>query len=202
MAGYARGGFAIEFDEFGIDALNHEENAGWRYQGIITDTVTYENHETRIDPDRFKGMAGAFLRTVIESNPLRTVLLRKQLDAILGVAQIDDFARPFLAVAPFLKHFGFREESEYRIVALCNRRTKSDPGDKRAIKEIRFRARADGNVIPYIALYEGLRKALPIKSVIIGPHAQQENQRLAVELLFERYGIEANVRVSNTPFRE
>ena|SRR5258708_29531485 len=33
---YALGGFAIEFDEIEIDELNKEENAGWRYQGIIT----------------------------------------------------------------------------------------------------------------------------------------------------------------------
>jgi hypothetical protein len=191
---YARGGFAIEFDEFGIDELNKEETAGWRYHGMITNTVAYENHEARVKPEKFKGMAGAFLRTILPSSP--------QLNEILGAASIDEFGRSFLSVAPFLKHFGFKEEAEYRIVALCNRPTKSDRGEKRAIKEIRFRSRQDGNVIPYIALYEGLRKPLPIKSVIVGPHAQQENQRVAVELLLERYGINARVRVSGTPFRE
>jgi hypothetical protein len=191
---YARGGFAIEFDEFGIDELNKEETAGWRYQGMITNTVAYENHEARVKPEQFKGMAGTFLRTILPSSP--------RLNKILGAASIDDFGRSFLSVAPFLKHFGFKEEAEYRIVALCDRPTKSDPAEKRAIKEIRFRSRQDGNVIPYIALYEGLRKPLPIKSVIVGPHAQQENQRVAVELLLERYGINTSVRVSGTPFRE
>jgi hypothetical protein len=125
-------------------------------------------------------------------------------DKILGSANVGDFAKEFLFVAPFLKHVGFKEESEYRIVALCNRPTnmKRRPDDKRAIKEIRFRSRQDGSAIPYIALYEGLQKPLPIKAVIVGPHAQQENQRLAVELLFERYEIGTEVRVSETPFRE
>jgi hypothetical protein len=191
---YARGGFAIEFDELGIDELNKEETAKWRYQGIITDTVAYEKHETHVKPDQFKGMAGALLRTILPND--------RKLNEILGTAHIEDFARPFLSVAPFLKHFGFREESEYRIAAMCNRPTKSEPGEKRPIKEIRFRSRQDGNVIPYIALYEGLRKPLPIRSVIVGPHAQQENQRVAVELLLERCKINANVRVSGTPFRE
>jgi hypothetical protein len=191
---YARGGFAIEFDEFAIDALNNEEMAGWCYQGMITNNVAYENHELHVKPSQFKGMAGAFLRAILPDNP--------KVDEILGTARIDDFARAFLSVAPFLKHFGFREESEYRIVALCSRPTRRDPGEKRANKEIQFRSRQDGNVIPYIALYEGLRKPLPIKSVIVGPHAHQENQRLAVELLLERYNVDADVRVSETPFRE
>jgi hypothetical protein len=127
---------------------------------------------------------------------------RKERDEILGTANINDFAHAFLSVAPFLKHSGFEEESEYRIVALCNRPTKVDPGDKRKIKHFQFRSRPDGNVVPYISLYDGLQKPLPIKSVIVGPHAQQENQRVAVELLLERYEINAEIRVSELPFRE
>jgi hypothetical protein len=192
--GYARGGFALEFDELELDAMNAEENAGWRYQGLLTNTVSYEGHEALVNPDQFRGMAGAFLRTILRiSEPALT--------DILGKGVVDDYSRPFLSIAPFLKHSGFREENEYRIVALCNRPSKTDPGDKRMIKSFRFRTRPDGNVVPYIALYDGLGKPLPIKGVIIGPHAQQENQRLAVELLLEQHGINAEVRVSETPFR-
>jgi hypothetical protein len=73
---YALGGFAIEFDELEINELNKEERDGWCYQGIITDTVAYEDHEARVKPDRFKGMAGAFLRTIIMNK-------RKEMDEIL-----------------------------------------------------------------------------------------------------------------------
>ena len=77
----------------------------------------------------------------------------------------------------------------------------SGPDDKREVKKIRFRTRSDGSVVPYIALYEDLQKPLPIKSIIIGPHAHQANQRLAIELLLERHNIDASVRESKTPFR-
>jgi hypothetical protein len=87
-------------------------------------------------------------------------------------------------------------------VALCNRPTKKDAGDQRSFKEMCFRSRPDGNVVPYITLYDGIKKPLPIKSVIIGPHALQENQRKAVELLLEQNAIKAKVRVSELPFRE
>ena len=87
-------------------------------------------------------------------------------------------------------------------MALCDRSTKSDPDDKRKLKEMCFRSRPDGNLVPYIKLYDGLQKPLPIKAIVVGPHAQQENQRLAVELLLERYQINAKVRVSESPFRD
>ena len=198
--GYARSGFAIEFDELQIDAMNKAENEKWRYQGFITDTVSYESYEERVKPEQFQGMAGAFLRVAMEQSP-RSASQRWKLKKILGAAQVGDFVRPFLSVAPFLKHYGFREEAEYRIVALCNRPTKSDPGDTRGVKEIKFRSRLGGNVVPYIALYDGLEKQLPIKGIIIGPHAQQENQRLAAELLLEQCKVKAQIRMSEIPFR-
>jgi hypothetical protein len=196
---YARGGFAIEFDELAIDALNKEESAGWRYQGILTDAVVYKEHESKIEPERFKGMAGAFLRNIL---PERFLTQRqREADEILGTAAVEQFGHAYLSVAAFLKHPDFSEENEYRIVLLCNRPEVVAPEDKRKAKEIRFRERADGSLTPYIALYEGLKKRLPIKSVIIGPHRDQEGQRLAVELLLEQYGVQAEVRVSSTPFR-
>jgi hypothetical protein len=155
----------------------------------------YEDHEARVKPDQFKGMAGAFLRAALE-------IEQGELNEVLGDNIVDNFAVPFLSVAPFLKHSGFKEESEYRIVALCNRPTKWDPGDERLIKAINFRSRPEGDVIPYIKLYDRLSKSLPIKSVIVGPHAHQENQRIAVELLLEQNDINAEVRVSELPFRE
>jgi Protein of unknown function (DUF2971) len=201
---YARGGFAIEFDEFGIDALIKEESNGWRYQGIITNTVVYKDHEGHVKPERFKGMAGALLRTILmkKVSLKARIQKRRELDEILGKADVEDFALPFLSVAPFLKHNSFNEECEYRIVALCNRPDISDQGDERQVKEICFGSRAGGDIGPYIALFSGLGKPLPIKSIIVGPHARQENQHMAVELLLERYGTKASVRLSESPFRE
>jgi hypothetical protein len=193
---YARGGFAIEFDEHEIDVLCRQEGERWRYQGIITDTVVYEDHESRVRPEQFKGMAGAFLRELFMSS-------RPELNEILGTKSVEDFARPFLATAPFLKDIGFKEEAEYRIVAMCTRASRRDEGDERNTKPIQFRTRPDGKVSPYIALYEEISSnPLPIKSIIIGPHVQQENQKMAVELLLEKNNINAEVRLSETPFRE
>jgi hypothetical protein len=198
---YARGGFAIEFDEHEVDDLSLRERRAWSYAAINTDVVSYENYDVRIDPDRFKGMAGSFLRNLlrIDESPPQTI---NAFDQIVGTEEIGSFVQPFLSVAPFLKHYGFREEAEYRIVAICNRPTRITADDKRPPKEIRYKTRRGADAIPYIALYESFDKALPIRAIIIGPHAEQENQRHAVELLLEQYGIDAEIRVSETPFRE
>src|SRR5262249_49372143 len=105
---YALGGFAIEFDEVGIDEFVKEEKAKWRYQGILTNRVVYKDHEGHVQPDRFKGMAGAFLRTILNNlMPMRMRAQKGELDEILGKADLDDFALSFLSVAPFLKHDSF-----------------------------------------------------------------------------------------------
>jgi hypothetical protein len=203
--GYARGGFAIEFDEFGIDRLNQGEREMFRYQGILTNKVEYNDHDGRVRAEDFSGFAGALLKNLIPEQVATA-------SDILGTKVTDDFARPFLSLAPFLKDASFEEENEYRIVALCNRPTVADGNEKRLVKPIKFRARSTGQVIPYISLYEqpmtgfGLTRQpkvkLPIKSIIVGPHRHQDGQRAALEILLEQAGLDVPIRFSGIPFRE
>jgi hypothetical protein len=41
---------------------------------------------------------------------------------VLGRGELRDFVRPFFETLPFIKTNGFREEREYRMVALAYRR--------------------------------------------------------------------------------
>lgn len=193
--GYGRGGFAIQFDELEIDELNNLESAKWNYQGMITREVSYQDHEATIEPLKYKGLAGTLMRQIVKKES-------DEISQLLGTSSLGDYARKFLGTAPFIKHPDFKEEREYRIVALCTRPGKNEGDDARPHRELRFRTRSDGSVIPYIALYEGLDRRLPIKSIIIGPHARQEEQRLAVDLLLEQHDVKAEVKLSSTPFRE
>jgi hypothetical protein len=206
--GYAKGGFAIEFDEIGIDKLNLVEKETFRYQGILTNIVTYHNHAAQVRAEDFSGFAGALLKNLFTDDAIAKA------SDLLGTKVTDDFARPFLSLAPFLKDASFQEEGEYRIVALCNRPTIADENDKRLVKPFKFRARPAGQVVPYISLYEqpvrqiiGGRTSqskvkLPVKSIIVGPHFHQESQRAALEILLEQVGLEVPIRFSGIPFRE
>jgi hypothetical protein len=75
--GYANGGFAIEFDELGIDEMALAENKLFRYQGILTNVVHYHDHEKHADLDRFDGLAAATNRLLFENG-------RKRRDDILA----------------------------------------------------------------------------------------------------------------------
>jgi hypothetical protein len=193
--GYANGGFAIEFDELAIDELGKAENNAHRYQGILTDQVSYDGHSKRAKIEQFKGIGKAFLRKLFEDQG--GDLVQDFGDEI----DLHKFTRPFLEVLPFLKDPGFSEEREYRIAALCNRPGVAEDGDVRTPKELLFRESKSGSVIPYVPLFAGLGTKLPIKGILIGPHVNQANQANALSLLLERCGIDVEVRPSKLTFR-
>ena len=85
---------------------------------------------------------------------------------------------------------------------MTGRKSKYDGKTKKKIKEVRFRSRQDGSLIPYIEFFEDSDIRLPIKSIIIGPHPNQPAQRAALELLLEQLGIEVEIRTADQPFRE
>jgi len=192
--GYANGGFAIEFDEADLDRLTTLESGAFSHAGIKTDRVHYREHAKQVDLAKFKGMAGATLLSIVESDP--------ELLAAFGHKRLLDFMLPFFEVVPFLKDDGFAEEKEYRSVALCIRPKHRPDIDKRPVRAVQFRVSARGNVVPYVMLFDNLPKQLSIKSVIIGPHHNQENQRKAVSLLLEQTGVDAAIRLSTIPYRE
>ncbi|MES5482474.1 DUF2971 domain-containing protein [Bradyrhizobium sp. INPA03-11B] len=192
--GYANGGFAIEFDELALDELAKRENATFQYQGLLTETVSYDDHRDRAKLDQFNGLGRAMLRVLFED------VNGDQYD--FGKTRFESFTRPFLSILPFLKDPGFSEEREYRIAALCNRPGVQAPDDNRKPKKVFFRESKGGAVVPYIQLFAGLDEGLPIKGILIGPHSNQDNQATALQLLLDQCKIDATVRRSKLTFRQ
>jgi hypothetical protein len=109
--GYAEtGGFAIEFDEAGMDELLRMEMERFAYAGFKADDVVYESYEQLFISDDFRGLAGEMIRRIFDP---------RDVSAITGRKDIDAFMPQFMRVAPFMKHWGFREEREYRIILSC-----------------------------------------------------------------------------------
>jgi hypothetical protein len=182
------GGFAIEFDEEGIDELLTKELNEFAYAGYKSGDVLYERYERLFIPDEFKGVAGEMLRRIFE--PL-------DVSEITGRIDFDAFIRKFMSVASFLKHWGFREENEYRVLFSCLPLDKIPDSNKRTPKEIKFRSK-NGQIVPYIEVF---KPNLPIKSIIVGPHPAQELQCEAVKLMLREEVIDAEVRMSEIPYR-
>jgi hypothetical protein len=184
------GGFAVEFDEAGMDELLKVEIEKFAYVGFKADDVLYDKYERLFVPDDFKGLAGEMIRRIFEPRDVSEVTGRKDIDA---------FMPKFMSVAPFMKHWGFREEREYRVLFSCIRSDKIPATETRPSKEIKFRIK-NGQIVSYIEVFD-YGPSFPIKSIIVGPHASQELQCEAVKLMLKTEGIDATIRVSEIPYR-
>jgi hypothetical protein len=190
--GYASGGgFAIEFDEDGIDNLAKQEAEKYAVVGFRTEDVLYDRFERAFDTKDYEGLAGSMIAEIFDG---------RDISHITGKKDVDRAMTKFLTVAPFLKNVGFREEREYRLMTSGIRSAHIPDGEKREQKEIKYRDR-DGLVVPYIELFSTLDDQLPIKSIIVGPHAHQELQEEAVKMLVES-NPKVKVRRSQIPFRQ
>jgi hypothetical protein len=105
----------------------------------------------------------------------------------------------FLYAAPLLKHQGFREENEARIVAIPATQhdldaVRTEHGDIAMPPFKSIRTLGPRN---YVALFEDLRAELPIKRVIVGPSKNQDEHLAKVRQLL---GSEMKIVRSSTPF--
>src|SRR5437016_4383229 len=113
-------------------------------------------------------------------------------------SDINYFA-PFSRAATLLKHRGFLEEREVRIVAcpqsvraLAARGKRNDLLGRPPIKKVRL-----SNSRKYVALFESLNASLPIKRIIVGPSVnQKEDYEFALSLVSDSVPIVK----SETPF--
>ena len=190
--GYAfGGGFAIEFDEDAIDRLSGQETRKYAYASFKTEDVQYDNFDRAVNLDDYRGLAGAMIARIFEG---------RDISHITGDKNIDEAMAKFVMAAPFLKNAGFREEREYRLAMTTIRAEHIPSSEKRELKDIQYRDR-NGLIVPYIELFPTLSDDLPINSMVVGPHPNQELQADAVKMLLESNDIEAKVKRSSIPFR-
>lgn len=192
--GYAgSGGFAIEFDEHLLDELLKAE--GDAYAALLkSDDVRYDEYESLFDKSLYKGVAGELTRIIFEEAGV-------DVSEVTGRKNIDEIIPSIIYTAPFLKHWGFSEEKEYRIIASCVRRTQKSEADTRRVKAIQTRVR-NSLIVPYIELFDTLELGPAAKSIIVGPHPDQDKQAEAVRLALEtEYWEEVPIRLSAIPYR-
>jgi DUF2971 family protein len=194
--GYADGGgFAIEFDENELDSMAKSEKENFAYAGFKSENVEYDQHEKLFNAADYTGVAGEMIWQVFAE-------AGKDVSSVTGRADLDATVLKFVQTAPFLKHHGFCEESEYRMVFICIRAKKIPEEETRPAKYIQFRHKG-GLLIPYIELFDTVRKPrLPVRGVIVGPHPLQERQAESAKMLLEAEGFDAPVRLSEIPYRK
>ena len=103
------------------------------------------------------------------------------------------------------KHSGFREEQECRIVVGVPHQEHHDGirkfGEIRQVKRIHYRS-SHGGSIPYIKLFDNLRKKLPISRILIAPSSNQEANFETVCALVHEKGLDESIQVhkSDIPY--
>lgn len=99
-------------------------------------------------------------------------------------------AKLFGLTIPFIKHPSFREEGEYRLLAL----SVNNPSD--------LKFRCDGKfIIPYIEM-SVKENILPISEIVIGPGGNGKALEKGIQMMLNNYGYnEVNISHSNIPYR-
>jgi hypothetical protein len=109
-----------------------------------------------------------------------------------------------LAMSCSQKHIGFYEEKEVRVVVapLAKKLAGMIPSpEAKQIVDYDFRMR-NGVLVPYITLFKGENKTLPIIKIIVGPHTDKERRQYSVERLLSKYGVNVEVTTSQIPYTE
>ena len=185
---------AIVFDTAGIDALLRAENGRFFYWPLLIGDAIYLEKDLSLK-DWFPGLFSslrACARNFIEpkDGDILQDLLAKAYEATSQVCAL-------------LKHFGFHEEHECRIVAGAMteplRKLLAADGTEnlQTAKEVHHR-RGRSGLIPYVALFDDLGQDLPIKRIIVGPSRNQDAHFEEVRKLVNRRGIQ--VHKSETPY--
>lgn len=190
--GYAdRGGIAIEFDEEEIKSALKIEEESFVYGAFDARNVLYKDFDKIFNSSDYEGLAGAMIARLFKDDRVKK---------ITGDKNIDEALARYLSTAPFLKHFGFHEEREFRVAAACVLADKVPKGSKGLPKAVEFRSR-NGLIIPFIRFFAADEQKLPIKAIVLGPHPRQELLKVAIDMILREKGIKVPFRVSEIPFR-
>jgi len=189
------GGYALVFDTGQLDKLVSEETTPYQDEIYSWADVQYglnDNHRTD-DSDT---------NNWIER-------LETAADKFFRSNSTDDagaLSAPLTILSSFFKHRGFSEEREVRLVlGLLGPGLESHP-ELQSVRQHPVKTTVrEGATVPFVELcvqeVSGVRQHLPIKRIIIGPHRDKDDRKRAVKLLLKQYDLNADVSVSEIPYR-
>jgi hypothetical protein len=179
--GYARdGGYCLVFNTERLETLMEEEQSAYLYWYMGLSQVHYFTGAQSLPPSFFE-------------------LVEKSKDVIDAVLRREDFGveqlfTPFVTSAVSIKHRGFAEEQEVRLVAMAATRQTDDemrgtPGYVSLPIKYMFTCERDARKKRHISLFGPERSKLPLVKVIVGP-ARDPTRGVAVARETVGKGIE------------
>lgn len=190
------GGYALVLDTGPFDKILSEEATLYQEERYSWADVQYRlNEDLRTDdPDTNQWIKR----------------LETEADKYFRSGSADDageVSEPLTILSSFFKHRGFAEEREVRLVlSLLGPGLESHP-ELQSVRQhpVKTTVRG-GETVPFVELCvreaSGVRQHLPIKRIIVGPHRDKNDRKRAVQLLLKQHGLNADVSVSDIPYRD
>jgi hypothetical protein len=184
-----RGGYCLVLDTAALSSLFERENGSYMYAYTDLRQVHYSVEgalEARLFSELFD-----------RSEVIAKAAMNAKVDPL-----VDDAVLSFVASATTLKHRGFYEEREIRLIAVAGTQAAQDimknvAGYKAVPLKGPFTTDRNGSSRKHITLFGSDFASLPIQRVIVGPsRSQDQNVGVAREIV----GTEVLVTKSATPF--
>jgi len=186
------GGCAIVFKTQNLEELLEQEAEANDYSSVHLTDIIYSDNE-----QKFRTDLAPELECLAKHVEQHIAQLKIGQEPVLDSST----AYPaFVKCISRYKHRGFKEENEVRVVAI------PAPTKKRAVnlfrsarpeKAVKFREKS-GGLAPYIDLFDGLSRELPIDRIIIGPHREKEKRAQAMRIMLRNTNIQ--VSISDIPY--
>jgi len=190
------GGIALLFDTKKLEEIIQKEAERYSYTVYIADVI-YSDDEEKFNME-------------LSSNLTDLAAFHKEChhNMILNKQEAPDDTNSYYAFIGCIgryKHRGFKEENEVRIVCFPvikneeNLRQAKKEGSSLKLKERKYRKK-NGELIPYIELFDSTDIVFPIEKIIVGPHKEKDSRASALSVMLKNTNIE--IKISEIPYVE
>jgi len=178
----AGGGVALVFNTLKLEEILEIEARKFDHSPMHFSTVVYGDDEDNVKRELSQHLS--VLAGDVDQLFNRMLGKEEKLDT-------RESYKAFVACITRYKHYGFHEENEVRVVVVL-------PSSKvEHEKERKYRKR-NGQVVPYIELFNSTDIELPIERIIVGPHREKETRAAALRVMLRDTKIE--IMCSEIPY--
>jgi hypothetical protein len=190
------GGFALVFNTQKMEEILEIEEERFQYNTMHISDLIYSDDENKLKEELSEDLS-------IIANDVKQVFNHTKLSGKEKADALKGY-QPFVNCISRYKHCGFSEENEVRVVVLPTvldqeflKLASTESVILKPEKERKFRKK-NGQLVPYIELFNSIDIELPIEKIIVGPHKEKEARAAALSVMLRNTKIE--ITCSDIPF--
>jgi hypothetical protein len=198
----AGGGCALVFDTQQFEEVLEIESKRFEYSPLFLCDLIYSDDDAKLDEELSPDLS--IIADVVKLFFDRKKLGEKEILSEEILEEIEKGYYPFVSCISRYKHRGFSEENEVRVVLLPTVLDQKYLGQAstggvilKPEKERKFRDK-NGQLVPYIELFNSIDIELPIERIIVGPHKEKEARVTALGVMLRNTKTE--ITCSDIPF--